>query len=336
MDRAEERLALIELLDRDGRCVRSWDVQQWPLTIGRALDNHLVLDDAFVAPHHATIDIDDQGSMRLRVGDTANGVALPGRKLVRGEDVELARTGTLMQLGGSRLRLRLRGETLAAERPLPAMLPHVDGRLLGTGAGVFLLALASHWLGLDPGADATAWLPLAIGVPVALAGWCGIWALMSKLFQHRFDFMGHLRIVLPWLLALELVDALLPQLAAGLGWPGLWRMSQPGQVLLLALMVRAHLAHMLPLHPRAVTATVAAVAIAAGAVSLTITQRRTDSFSRAPYMSTLPMPAFNWAGTVPPGTLVQDLAPLAERLAARVKKAKQAEEEDGTDGGESE
>ncbi len=336
MDRAEERLALIELLDRDGRCLRTVDVLHWPLTIGRALDNHLVLDDPFAAAQHVTIDIDDQGSVRLRVGATANGVALPGRKLVRGDDVEIARTGTLMQLGASRLRVRLRGETLAAERPLPVMLPHVDARLLATGAGVFLIALATHWLGLDPGADATAWLPLAIGLPVALAGWCGIWALMSKLFQHRFDFMGHLRIVLPWLLALELVDALLPTLAAGLGWPGLWRLTQPGQALLLILMVRAHLAHMLPLYPRAVGAAVAAVAIAGGAVSLTLTHRRTDSFSRAPYMSTLPMPAFNWAATVAPPALVQDLAPLAERLAARVKKAKQADEEDGTDAGEGE
>ena len=58
MDSAPERLALIELLDRDGRCVRAVDVTQWPFSIGRALDNDLVLDDPFVAAAHATLGLD--------------------------------------------------------------------------------------------------------------------------------------------------------------------------------------------------------------------------------------------------------------------------------------
>ena len=57
-------IALIELLDRDGRVRRTLDVHAWPLTLGRALDNSLVLDDPHVAPHHATLATDADGTVQ--------------------------------------------------------------------------------------------------------------------------------------------------------------------------------------------------------------------------------------------------------------------------------
>ena len=44
MVHAEERLALIECFERDGRAGRTVDVHAWPLTLGRALSNRMVLD----------------------------------------------------------------------------------------------------------------------------------------------------------------------------------------------------------------------------------------------------------------------------------------------------
>ena len=185
-------------------------------------------------------------------------------------------SGAALQIGAVKLRLRQPRETLAPERPLPALGHAQLAPLLGLGLLVMLLALADHWALLDPGADATAWLPIAVGVPLALAGWCGAWALVSKLFQHRFDFMGHLRIVLPWLLAIEVLDLLLTALGAALAWPWLWRLAVPLQVLLGVLMLRAHLTQVLPLSGRIVTAVVAAAALVGTAISITLTQRATD------------------------------------------------------------
>ena len=54
MDHAPERLALIEVEGRDGRIGRAVDVLRWPLTLGRALDNHLVV--ATEAPAHVDAD----------------------------------------------------------------------------------------------------------------------------------------------------------------------------------------------------------------------------------------------------------------------------------------
>jgi pSer/pThr/pTyr-binding forkhead associated (FHA) protein len=327
---APARVALIELQGRDGRPQQALPVLAWPLTIGRALDNDLVIDDPFVAAHHALLAPGSDGTLRLHVGNTHNGVQLGQRQLAAGAAEALPAGGTTLTLGQTTLRLRLPGEVLAPERRLQPTrgwaAPLVMAALL------VALVLAGHWVSLDPGADTVAWLPTLATLPMLVALWCGGWALASKIFQHRFEFTAHLRIVLPWLLAIELVSVLLPPIAAGLGWPALWRLVQPLQIVLAALLVRQHLVHVLPQAERRVSLAVASALVVGGAISLALTHRATDRFSRPPYMSALPLPALNWATPDEPNALVQDLEPLAARLAERVRKAKDEERrDDGSD-----
>ncbi|MBP6765792.1 MAG: FHA domain-containing protein [Rubrivivax sp.] len=333
-DTPTQRLALIECLERDGRSARMRDVWRWPVTIGRAIDNDLVLDDPFVAPQHARLELAEDGSLRLQVLDTRNGVVLGPRRHAKGALVPVPAGGSLLQVGGITLRLRLPGENLAAEQPLLLSTGLRRWAPLGTATLVALLTVGEHWLELDPGADTSAWLPKLVAVAGLLAGWAGLWALMSKLFQHRFDFNGHLRVLLPWLLGMMVVDTVVPALGAALDWPGLWHLATPLQVLMGTMMVREHLLHVLPGHRRAVSAAVAAALLTGGAITLAATHRATDSFSHAPYMSTLPMPALRWSTPVPSATLVQGLAPLAGQLAQRVQKAQEEEAEKGTEDGE--
>jgi len=325
----QDRLALIEVFERDGRMGRSASVRRWPLTLGRALDNDVVLDDPHIAAHHATLQLGGGGRLQLQVGDSINGVSVGQVHHKAGAQVPLPPEGATLQLGGVKLRLRLPQERLAPERALPALArAHLVGPLIA-GLALVLLALLDHWLSLDPGADAAAWLPMVVGLPVVLTGWCVLWALASKLFQHRFDFLGHLRIALPWLLAIELLDLVLTPLAASLGWPWLWRLVAPLQLLLAVLMLRQHLMQVLPQSGRVVTTFLVAAALAGTAISLAMTQRATDRYSRPAYMSTLPLPALNLSRPVSAPQLVQELAPLAEQLAARVKKAREDEPPEG-------
>jgi hypothetical protein len=292
----------------------------------------VVLDDPHVAAHHAELHLGADGRLQLRTLDTLNGVQLGRTRLVGGRTQALPPGGSHLQLGQTRLRLRLPGEVLAPEKPLPRSAALLAPLLIG----VLLIAwaVADHWLTLDPGADATAWMPVLVGLPVVLLLWCGAWALASKLFQHRFDFGGHLRIALPWLLAIEAAQVVLQPLAASLAWPWLWRLASPLQVVLALLMVRAHLVHVLPQATRMVTSGVAAAGLVGAAISLTLTHRAVDRFSRPPYMSTLPLPALHVADPVSPQALVQELAPVAERLAERVKEARSEESADAEDSGE--
>lgn len=331
MERPEERLALIELYERDGHVARTLDVWQWPLTLGRALDNHLVIDDPHLAPRHACLALDDTGALQLQALPSRNGVRLDGTRVA--DRVPVPAGGALLHLGATRLRLRLAGEVLAPELPLTHQPGGAWAWPLAAGLTWYLLLLAGHWLKLDPGADYSAWMSTLLTPPVALAAWSALWALMSKLFQHRFDFGGHLRIVLPWMLYLILAENLWPPLTAALDAPRLWMLEGTLALALGALLVRAHLAHLLPLHRRAVTASVAALALAGAGLSAALTYRHSDSLVATPYMSTLPLPALRLGGTVPSASLVQDMAPLAVQLAERVKKARE-DEDDATDANE--
>ena len=255
MDRPEDRLALVTLLDGEGRALRSVDIHAWPVTLGRGLDQHLVLDDASVAAQHASLALDDHGQLALTVGHSVNGVWLNGRHLAAGSTQVLPAGPCTLQLGHSKLVLRQRGEALAPERPLPAHLlrgtqaaaqragwsAQRPGTRLAVVAVLVMLALVfKQGLGMDPGADFTNWLPALVGLPAAIAAWCAVWALLSKLFQHRFDFIAHLHIALPGLLMIELLEAILPTVAASLGLPLLWRLTPTLRVLLMAWVVYLH------------------------------------------------------------------------------------------------
>ena len=72
----DRRLALIEVQERDGRVSRAISVHRWPLSLGRALDNDVVIDDPFVAAHHAVLDLNEEGELMLSVGESINGVTV--------------------------------------------------------------------------------------------------------------------------------------------------------------------------------------------------------------------------------------------------------------------
>ena len=67
------------------------------------------------------------------------------------------------------------------------------------------------------------------------------------------------------------------------------------------------------------------MALSGGAIVLSLTHRATDRFSRAAYMTTLPVAALPMTHPVPIDDLLQGLTPLARQLAARVKKAQDDE-----------
>ena len=338
MDRPEDRVALIELLGRDGRVQRTVDVTRWPVTLGRALDNTVVLDEPHVAAHHATLSTDDDGRPCLLVGDTLNGVRLgtPAGRFQRpwlqaGTRQPLPAAGAMLQLGGQRLRLRLPGGTVEAERPL-ALPAHAGSTLAAVAAVWFAVQIVQRWVALDPGADFTQWLPWLLGLPIGLATWCGLWALGSKMFRHGFDFVGHAAIALPVLLALEAADTLLPALAAGLGWPLLWHLQKLlVPPLIGGWLLRSHLRHLLPQRGRAIDITLSVLVAAGLAVGVAVNQRQQGRVFADPYMRTVPMPMLRLGAPVPTASIDEAMGPLRETLADRVRKAGEDEPDEGND-----
>ena len=319
--RPENRLALIELLDRDGRARRTVDVHAWPLTLGRALDNTCVLDDPHIAPHHATLAPDAGGQLQVQVGDSRNGLQIGQRRLAAGQAAPLPAAGALLFLGGLRLRVRLPGAPLAPEWPLAN--PLVAGLALWAMLLVWMLVQALHrWVALDPGADLVQWLPWLLGLPAGLAVWCGLWALGSKLFRHGFEFTSHVAIALVGLLAYEVMDLVLPVGAAAMDWPLLWQVHHQWLLPLLGmLVVRAHLRQLLPQRGLAIHVSLGAVLLAELVVTAVGNQRQQGRIFSAPYMHTVPPPWLRLGGPVPMPALEAAMEPLRDTLLQRAKDA---------------
>eukprot|EP01036_Dinobryon_divergens_P020881 gene20881-28653_t len=139
-----------------------------------------------------------------------------------------------------------------------------------------LLAAVPVWVGRDPGDDWRGWLPVAVGGPAALLVWCAAWGLAPPIFQPRFEFWNHLAIAVRVLVPLELVELLLPQVAASLDLPGLWSLTAWLPPLALALLCWSHARQVLPDHGRGLALLAATVWGVATAITVTNNLQRHD------------------------------------------------------------
>jgi hypothetical protein len=111
---------VIEVLARDGEVLTRHRIERLPATIGRALDNDVIVDDPFVAPLHLVLEARGEGPAQVVARDAGsrNGVYL-----MRSQSA-LARW---FRSGGERAAFRSRTRAVddAADRPyVVARAPH--------------------------------------------------------------------------------------------------------------------------------------------------------------------------------------------------------------------
>lgn len=135
-------LGLIEAFDRHGALLARAPITRWPVTVGRALDCDLVLDDPFVAPRHLRIDraVDEPRTVQVEVLETRNGARLQRKQHAQGERFDWP-DGTPIDLGHTHLSLRLADAPIAEEQALPQF----PWRTVGTTAALAVLVLLA-WL----------------------------------------------------------------------------------------------------------------------------------------------------------------------------------------------
>ncbi|MBL8288362.1 MAG: FHA domain-containing protein [Rubrivivax sp.] len=351
-------VARIEVLDRDGRVRHALPVAAWPATIGRAIDNDLVLEDPHVAPHHAVIEEAADGTTQLRVLPGRNGMRCGRRVLAAGGDpvpldalgikpaaqpdmagaghaarppwlatlsgATAATGGIELVAGQTRLRLRRAGDALEPERDLAA--EHTGhAATLGFALMLWLWLLVEQWIALDPGSKASDWLPPLVGAPLVLVGWCLVWGLASKIFQHRFEFWPHLAVAVRGLLAVEVASFVL-QWASGIsGTPVFARLvlGVTAAIGVATLWMQARL--VLPQQRRALAAAALAAYAGGAAILLGLNQQRYERWFADLYASMLPPPALEWDRPITREAFVKE----AERLRPGLEKitAEAAEEQ---------
>jgi hypothetical protein len=322
MGEAARTVAVLEVLDRDGSVRHSVGVREWPLRVGRALDNELVLDDAHTAAHHFSVAPDEQGEVHLIVGDTINGLECDARHLSAGERLRVGAVPPLLAVGRIHMRLRLASHALAPEQPLQAMrsLKQSLPTLALLAVAVALSLVFGTYLENDPDTFAQALGALGIYAFGVSLGWSGLWTLLSKVFTRQGHFGWHLRVLLIAVLAWELVAAGSGLLAFAFSWPWLTDFIFIAGYAILGATLYFHLQAVEPHHPRRTRSFAIASVVMGVGLSLWFNHQGSDRLGSQLYMNHLYPPALRVAAPVDTMQFMQGVEALQPRLDAKAKK----------------
>jgi pSer/pThr/pTyr-binding forkhead associated (FHA) protein len=338
-------LQISEPTEGTGLSQRQVEVHQWPVTIGRALDNDLIICDPFIAPHHATLSQEGE-QFSIAVLQTANGVTLANGKTVHALEHstflpnEAALFGqtriTLLDDAWSRLPERIRSQaplsstntssTTGRKRtdPSTALAPSVGVTSIGAGialtALLLLMFIADGFVSHNPEnfvLNTAKTIATYLGVFLL---WSLAWGLLSKVFSGEVRFAQHFFTAVKTAIILQLVLWHLHILAFAFSWPTL---SQFDSVITLAAfgwLISRHLKIALDIEKndvrnnRWIQTSVFSLVIAALALTLGMRYSSSGRITDGLYLSTFLPTSWRLHSANSPAVLDSGLAGLKEKV----------------------
>jgi hypothetical protein len=308
----------LEVLSRHRDVVARERVTAAAITVGRAFDNDVVLDDPYVAAHHLRIVRGADGRWNAEDLGSRNGVYVEGTAQRR-DRVALERT-TALRIGHTVLRLRSSAEAVAPELPL------VGHRspwplALAAIALVFALGLVGLWLNETGESKLVRYLTPALTVVAIIAVWTTLWSVLSRVFSGHARFGLHLAIIGSGLLAYSLYDQVGELGAFALSWPALTTYQFVVAWLILVAVCFFHLRAVSP--ARLPTKAVALAALAALGItvqSLKLSEWR-STYGQAVTLQRLQPPSIRLAGA----ESTQEFFAKAQALKASLDQARSRE-----------
>jgi hypothetical protein len=245
-------LGYIEVLDGKGNVIERSAVEAFPVHVGRAYTNHLIVNDPFVCPMHLTIELDALGRLTARDLASVNGLR---------DGVSGARVASLEIHSGTQLRI---GRTLlrycSADHPLaPTLIDRSDktsrwvSPYAAVAAGVIALAVlcTESYLSSIERVSLLNIVGEPLTIVATMLGWAGLWALASRLIVGRFWFAPHAIFVFAAFLSMSILsfiaewsEFLFPVL------PMIWLMGVIGYAVCFAGLLYGNLTFASPLRGR--------------------------------------------------------------------------------------
>lgn len=193
---------ILEVLDpRSGGTRTRTRIDRLPLTIGRSLENDVILEDPYADPRHARIVLDEAGALLIEDLGSSNGL-----RTSRSERVSRIAVHAGLELRLGRTIVRFRD---SAEEVPPALLdtgaplegpPGLAWWPRGAGGQVTLVAAAVvstvlySWLNEYDRTSLGDLVLEGVGFAVLFGAWAGAWAVGSRIAVQRFHFLPHLAI----------------------------------------------------------------------------------------------------------------------------------------------
>ncbi|HVO87127.1 MAG TPA: FHA domain-containing protein [Casimicrobiaceae bacterium] len=259
------------------------------VTLGRAYDNDVVLDDPFVAAHHVRIGRDEDGRIVAEDLGTTNGLHTDEGD--QRQDVIVLDGDRIVRVGKTLLRVRTPDYAVAAERRAVAA-TRIGPLVLALAVVVIGVAVLSLWLSETEQPELSHYLLPVMGMVLIVLIWTTGWAVMSRIFAGHLHFQRHLLIALSGLLALFVFDEITDYgaFAFSAGW--LANYAYVAAWLLLGALIYFHVREIAPRHPVRKIAVVSGLAIAAIAAQTVAKSDQLVRFGQQSYLPALKPPAF--------------------------------------------
>lgn len=316
---------IIEVLDRAGAVSARHRCNELPVSLGRAYDNDVIIDDPFVAPLHVRIERRADGAVIARDMDTRNGMhVVPKRRfslwrdaITRSSEMVL-KADTLVRVGHSTFRVRPVEQAVAPER-LDTAAHTWEGLRPAALAFVMLtlLALFEAWSEDTSTQDSLAYETNVAMVLGALVVWGGFWALLNRLFAGRARMGRHLLIGATGAVISVAASVASELVGYALSIPELTQFETYINLALLSAAIYFHVATITPLSMA--FARQFAVVFAMLTIGLFSLYRysKEHRFGDSLYMSSLQWPAIRLVSPVSTETFVNGLGELTARANLR-------------------
>jgi len=184
-----ETIAFIEELGRNGEVVRRHLITKLPSRIGRSLESDVIVDDPYVAANHLEIRMGNDGALEVADLDSLNGTSRIGRS----ERISTIRANNadVFRIGQTQLRIRLSGQGVPPEMPLPQ---RTWGRhpFVLVGAVCILVGFIAWEQYVNTfSTDKSKIYSEPLWLFLILLAWSAIWSLVCHILHGRGNFIAH-------------------------------------------------------------------------------------------------------------------------------------------------
>lgn len=228
----------IEILSRQHDVIARQRFTSTPITVGRAYDNDVVVDDPHVAAHHLRIARSDEGVLMAEDLGSRNGLYVD-RSRDRRNEVALDGEHEL-SIGTTLLRVRTAAYAVPAEQPVVRGLRFWPAAIACI-AGVFALAVLDLWLSETGEPKAIRYFTPLLILVIVVCVWTAAWSVVTRVFTGRARFGLHFLVAAAGLLAYSVYDQAAEIGAFAWSWTSLATSSYVVAWLLLGAIVLAHL-----------------------------------------------------------------------------------------------
>lgn len=230
----------VEILDRHDDVASRHRVERLPARIGRAYSNDIIVDDPFLAPHHAEIRREPSGALVVIDLGTRNGLH-PARSRSRVERIE-AQPEAQWRAGRTNFRLRPASFTVPAERSDDAPVRPMSGwALLAAVLVMVAVSVVSEIVGTAEYLETSRISSAVLRLVLMMVAWAAMWSFATRLLVGRWNFVSHATVTCIAIFALIVADVVFEYTAFAFSLPLLDSAGLLGAGLIAAWLLFRHL-----------------------------------------------------------------------------------------------